>query len=116
MHGQSAEDRGDGKCNTFTLLLCVTSMQWIMTALHCNRRYYVFVVCGDTAVLLLLLLLLLMLSESFFLGVVKIRHTHQSTSYTPSVRHDSEADESLEMVEGFQVPVTLIACHKDCRQ
>ena len=61
-------------------LLCVTSMQWIMTALHCNRRYYVFVVCGDTAVLLLLLLLLL-LSESFYWGVVKIRYTHQSTVF-----------------------------------
>ena len=39
-----------------------------------------------------------------------------STSYTPNVTHDSEADESPENVEGFQVPVTLIACHKDCRQ
>ena len=27
VHGQYAEDRGDGKCNTFTYLLCVTSMQ-----------------------------------------------------------------------------------------
>ena len=49
MHGQYAEDRGDGKCNTFTHLLCVTSMQWITTALHCKRRYYIFVVCGDNA-------------------------------------------------------------------
>ena len=80
VHGQSAADRGDGKCNIFTLLLCVTSMQWIMTALHCNRRYYVFVVCGDTAVLLLLLLLLL-LAESFYWGVVKLRYTHQSTVF-----------------------------------
>ncbi len=44
------------------------------------RSYYVFVVCGDTAVLLLLLLLLL-LAESFYWGVVKIRYTHQSTVF-----------------------------------